>query len=154
MADDVDGWRDAPPPVQLTLFPRLSANIRAVLRLIEGPNPRAEAAAALDLQARCYKEQLHLMRELFEAQLVAMREAAHEAARNEIWAQFAAAGLGLEAQEEEEKGEDELPRASVEDVDKGRTPPWSAALCRGRGTPRRWIVLAGSFLLCFFLYNS
>ncbi len=56
MADDIDSWRDAPPPVQLTLFPRLSANVRAVLRLIEGPNPRAEAAAALDLQARRHEE--------------------------------------------------------------------------------------------------
>ncbi len=119
MADDVDGWRNAPPPVQLMLFPRLSANVRAVLRLIEGPNPRAEAAAALDLQARRHEEQLHLMRELFEAQLVAVCEVARKAARDEIRAQFAAAGLGPEAQEEEgeEKEEDELPRASVEDVD-------------------------------------
>jgi hypothetical protein len=38
------------------LFPRLSANVRAVLRLIEGPNPHAEAAAALDLQARRHEE--------------------------------------------------------------------------------------------------
>ncbi len=49
MVDDADSWRDAPPPVQLTLFPRLSTNVCAILRLIEGPNPRTEAAAALDL---------------------------------------------------------------------------------------------------------
>ncbi len=126
MADDVDSWCDAPPPVQLTLFPRLSANVRAVLRLIEGPNPRAEAAAALDLQAaaaldlqaRRHEEQLRLMRRLFAEHLAATREAV----RNEVRAFLAEAGLGLEAQgaaaeEDEEDEEDELPRASIEDVD-------------------------------------
>ncbi len=121
MADDVDSWRDAPPLVQLTLFPRLSANVRAVLRLIEGPNPRAEAAAALDLQTQRHEEQLRLMRRLFAEQLAAMREAI----RDEVRAFLAEAGLGPEAQdaaaeeeeEEEEEEEGELPRASVEDVD-------------------------------------
>ncbi len=121
MADDVDSWCDAPPPVQLTLFPRLSTNVRAVLRLIEGPNPRAEAAAALDLQARRYEEQLRLIRRLFAEQLVAM----HEAVRDEVRAFIAEAGLGPEAQdaaaeeeeEEEEEEEGELLRTSVEDVD-------------------------------------
>ncbi len=117
MADNVDSWRDAPPPVQLTLFPRLSTNVRAVLRLIEGPNPRAEAAAALDLQARRHEEQLRLMRRLFAEQLAAMREAV----RDEVRAFLAEAGLGPEAQdaaaEKEEDEEDELPRASVDDVD-------------------------------------
>ncbi len=117
MADDVDSWRDAPPLVQLTLFPRLSANVRAVLRLIEGPNPRAEAAAVLDLQARRHEEQLRLMCRLFAEQLAAMRKAV----RDEVQAFLAEAGLGPEAQdaaaEEEEDEEDELPRASVDDVD-------------------------------------
>ncbi len=117
MADDVDSWRNAPPPVQPTLFPRLIANVRAVLQLIEGPNPRAKAAAALDLQARRHEEQLRLMRRLFTEQLAAMREAV----RDEVQAFLAEAGLGPEAQdtaaEEEEAEEDEPPRASVENVD-------------------------------------
>ncbi len=49
MADDVDSWRNASPAAQLRLFPRLSANVRTVLHLIEGPNPRAEAVVALEL---------------------------------------------------------------------------------------------------------
>jgi hypothetical protein len=74
-------------------------------------------AAALDLQARRHVEQLRLMHQLFAKQLEAMREAV----RDKVRAFFAEAGLGPEAldgaAEEEEDEEDELPRASVEDVD-------------------------------------
>jgi hypothetical protein len=52
VANNVDGWRDVSPEAQLVLFSRLSANITAVLRLIQDPNPRAKAATALELQAR------------------------------------------------------------------------------------------------------
>ncbi len=83
----------------------------------------------MNLQARRHDEQLRLMRRLFAEQLAAM----HEAVRDEVRAFLAEVGLGPEAQdaaaEEEEDEEDELPRASMEDVDKGGTPPWSAALC-------------------------
>jgi hypothetical protein len=65
VADDIDSWRDASSPVRLTLFPRLSANIHAVLRLIEDLNPCAEVATVLDLQTRRHDEQLRLMRRLF-----------------------------------------------------------------------------------------
>jgi hypothetical protein len=64
------------------LFLRLITNVVAILRLIEGPNPRAEAAAGLKLWTRHHNEQLYLIRELFEVQLVAMREATHEATHN------------------------------------------------------------------------
>jgi hypothetical protein len=49
VADNIDSWRDASPPTRLRLFLCLSTNVRAVLRLIEGLNPRAEAVAALEL---------------------------------------------------------------------------------------------------------
>ncbi len=116
MADDLDSWRDAPPPVQLMPFLRLSTIFCNVLHLIEGPNPFVEAAAALDLQAQRHEEQLHLMRWLFAEQLTAMQNAVC----NKVRAFLAEAGLGLEAQdaavEEEEDEEDELPRAFVEDA--------------------------------------
>ncbi len=58
------------------------------------------------------------MCKLCEAQVVAVRKVACEAARKEIRAQFAAEGLGPENQEEdEEEKEGELPCASVEEVD-------------------------------------
>ncbi len=87
------------------------------MQLIEGPNACAEAATALELQARHHEKQLCVMRRLFVEQLVVMLEAVCD----DIWAQFAEAGLGPEAQaaaaEEEEEKEGELPRGSVEDVD-------------------------------------
>ncbi len=86
MADDMDDWREASPETQLVLFPRLSANATAVLRLMQGPNQRQEAAAALELQARRHDEQLRLMRELFEAQEEALRGAIRAAAREEVCA--------------------------------------------------------------------
>jgi hypothetical protein len=49
MVNDVDDWHDTLPGAQLTLFPRLSANVCAVLLLIQGPNPCAKVAAALEL---------------------------------------------------------------------------------------------------------
>ncbi len=117
MADDIDSWRGASPVAQLRLFPCLSANVRVVLRLIEGPNPRAEAMAALELQAWRHEEQRRLMRKLFAEQLAAMREAVCD----EIRMQFAEMGLGPKAQaaaaEEEEKEVGELPRGSFKDVD-------------------------------------
>ncbi len=104
--------------MQLTFFLRLSANVRAVLCLIEGLNPCAEAAAALDLQAQHHKEQLRLMHWLFAEQLAATCEAVH----HEVRAFLGEAGLGPEAQdaaaeEEEDEEEGELRRPSVEDVD-------------------------------------
>jgi hypothetical protein len=54
VADDVDSWCDISLAARLRLFPCLSANIHAVLCLIEGPNPCAEAVAVLELQARRY----------------------------------------------------------------------------------------------------
>jgi hypothetical protein len=56
VADDVNDWHDTLLTAQLTLFPCPSVNVCAVLRLIEGPNPRAEAAAALELQTRRHDE--------------------------------------------------------------------------------------------------
>ncbi len=66
------------------------------------------------------------MHELFEAQLVTIYEAARKAAYDEIQTQFAEAGLGPEAQDavaDKEHKEGELSRASIEDMDKGGTPP-------------------------------
>ncbi len=101
MADDMDSWCNASLVAQVRPFLSLSANIRAVLQLIEGPNPRAEAVASFELQGWHHDKQLHLMCDLFEAQLVTVREAAREAVRKEIRAQFAEVGLSPEAQEED-----------------------------------------------------
>jgi hypothetical protein len=49
VANNVDSWRNASLAVRLRLFPCLSPNIHAILQLIEGLNPCAEAAVALEL---------------------------------------------------------------------------------------------------------
>ncbi len=117
VADDVDSWRDASLAAQLRLFSRLGTNIRAVLHLIEGPNPHAEAVAMLELQEQGHERQMRLMCRQFAEQLAAMREPVCD----EIRAQFMEVGLGPEAEaaaaEEEEEEEGELLRGSVEDVD-------------------------------------
>ncbi len=56
MANDVDHWRITSSAAQLTLFPRLSAIVCAILQQVQGPNSRAEAAVALELQARRCEE--------------------------------------------------------------------------------------------------
>ncbi len=94
MADDVDSWHDASPAAQLRLFPHLSVNVRAILHLIEGPNPCVDAVAALELQAWRHEELLHLMRRQFVKQLTAMREAVCDKIRT----QFTEVGVGPEAQ--------------------------------------------------------
>ncbi len=119
MTDNNDNWRDVSLEAQLLPFPRLNANVAAILQLIEGPKPRAEVVAALDRQAWRHEKQLRLMCRLFAEQLVAVREVVRKAARNEIRADFAEAGLVFGAQEadaDEDKEEGELLRASMEDV--------------------------------------
>ncbi len=84
MVNDINDCRDASPAARLRLFSCLSANVHALLRLIEGPNPCVEVVVVLKLQARRNDMQLYLVRKLFEAQLMAVHKATREAACKEV----------------------------------------------------------------------
>jgi hypothetical protein len=75
VTSNVHSWRKASVCTQLAHFPRLSANVSAILRLGRGPNSQVEMVAVVALQTWRYAEQLLLMQQALEEQLRLMHRA-------------------------------------------------------------------------------